>query len=91
MVNARRQLLGGVGLADEGGLVVTGLVPPDHKLATRVIAASEAVRRYNQVIGHATQVIAPGQHVHTHNLVAYTARNAMTMETTPRPATRPAG
>jgi altronate hydrolase len=26
------------------------------------------VRRYDQVIGHATQPIAPGQHVHVHNL-----------------------
>ena len=51
VVIARRQLLGGTVLADEGGLAVTGLVPPGHK-----------------VIGHATQAIAPGQHVHTHNL-----------------------
>ncbi|MCK7495287.1 MAG: SAF domain-containing protein [Comamonadaceae bacterium] len=28
----------------------------------------EPVRRYNQIIGIATQAIAPGQHVHTHNL-----------------------
>ncbi|MDH4391724.1 MAG: altronate dehydratase family protein [Aquabacterium sp.] len=68
VVIARRQLLGGAVLADEGGLAVTGLVPPGHKLATAPIAAGAAVRRYNQVIGHATQAIAPGQHVHTHNL-----------------------
>ena len=68
VVIARRQLLGGAVLAEEGGLVVTGLVPPGHKLATRAMAAGEAVRRYNQVIGHATQAITPGQHVHTHNL-----------------------
>jgi altronate hydrolase len=47
---------------------VAGLIPPGHKLATRPIAAGEVVRRYNQVIGTATQAIAPGQHVHTHNL-----------------------
>jgi len=68
VVIARRQLLGGTVLADEGGLSVTGLVPPGHKLATAHIAAGAVVRRYNQVIGHATQAIAPGQHVHTHNL-----------------------
>ena len=68
VVIARRQLLGGTALADEGGLTVAGLVPPGHKLATAAMAAGEAVRRYNQVIGHATQSIAPGQHVHTHNL-----------------------
>ncbi len=68
VVIARRQLLGGTLLAEEGGLAVAGLVPPGHKLATRAIALGEAVRRYDQVIGHATQAIAPGQHVHTHNL-----------------------
>jgi altronate hydrolase len=67
VVIARRQLLGGTVLADEG-VTVAGLVPPGHKLATQAIAAGEAVRRYNQVIGTATQAIAPGQHVHTHNL-----------------------
>ena len=68
VVIARRQLLGGTVLADEGGLTVAGLVPPGHKLATAAIAAGAVVRRYNQVIGHATQAIAPGQHVHSHNL-----------------------
>jgi len=68
VVIARRQLLGGTVLAEEGGLVVAGLVPPGHKLATGPIAPGEAVRRYNQVIGHATQAILPGQHVHSHNL-----------------------
>ncbi len=68
VVIARRQLLGGTTLPDEG-VQVSGLVPPGHKVATRPIAAGDAVRRYNQVIGHATQAIAPGQHVHTHNLV----------------------
>ena len=67
VVIARRQLLGGTRLDDEG-VVTAGLVPPGHKLATRPIAAGEAVRRYNQVIGHATQAIAAGSHVHTHNL-----------------------
>ena len=68
VVIARRQLLGGTLLAEEGGLAVAGLVPPGHKLATRAIALGDAVRRYDQVIGHATQPIAPGQHVHSHNL-----------------------
>lgn len=68
VVIARRQLLGGAVLAEEGGLVVAGLVPPGHKIATQAIAVGAPVRRYNQVIGHATQAIAPGQHVHSHNL-----------------------
>jgi altronate hydrolase len=67
VVIARRQLLGGTVLPEEG-ITVQGLVPPGHKIATAPIAAGAPVRRYNQVIGHATQAIAPGQHVHTHNL-----------------------
>ena len=67
VVIARQQLLGGTRLADEG-VTVLGLVPPGHKIAVRAIAAGQAVRRYNQVIGVARLDIAPGQHVHTHNL-----------------------
>ena len=67
VVIARTQLLGGTVLEGEG-VTVSGLVPPGHKVATRAIAAGEAVRRYGQVIGTATQPIAPGQHVHSHNL-----------------------
>jgi len=67
VVIARQQLLGGTVLAGEG-ITVTGLVPPGHKVATAHIAAGEPVRRYDQVIGTATQEILPGQHVHTHNL-----------------------
>jgi altronate hydrolase len=68
VVIARRQLLGGTVLEAEG-VTVAGLVPPGHKLATAAITVGEPVRRYNQVIGVATAPIAPGQHVHTHNLV----------------------
>ncbi len=67
VVIARRQLLGGTAIPEEG-IAVVGLVPPGHKVATRAIALGEAVRRYDQIIGTATQPIAPGQHVHTHNL-----------------------
>jgi altronate hydrolase len=68
VVIARQQLLGGAVIADEGDLSVIGLVPPGHKLATQAIAAGAPVRRYGQVIGHATADIARGQHVHSHNL-----------------------
>ncbi|HEV8310131.1 MAG TPA: altronate dehydratase family protein [Methylomirabilota bacterium] len=43
-------------------------IRPGHKLARRPRAAGESVRRYGQVIGFATQAIAQGEHVHTHNL-----------------------
>ncbi len=67
VVIARQQLLGGTHIASEG-ITVSGLIPPGHKIAVRAIAAGAPVRRYNQIIGTATQAIAPGQHVHTHNL-----------------------
>ncbi|MGH8035722.1 MAG: UxaA family hydrolase, partial [Lysobacterales bacterium] len=49
-------------------ITVKGLIPAGHKVATRSIAAGEPVRRYNQIIGFASKAIAPGEHVHTHNL-----------------------
>jgi altronate hydrolase len=43
-------------------------VPAGHKVALRPHAAGDAVRRYGQIIGFATEAIAPGEWVHTHNL-----------------------
>ena len=65
VVIARNQLVGGTQLED---FAVRGLIPPGHKVATRALEAGEAVRRYNQIIGFASKTIAPGEHVHTHNL-----------------------
>jgi altronate hydrolase len=67
VVIARQQLLGGTVLVAEG-VTVSGLVPPGHKVATCDIAVGQPVRRYDQIIGVATQPIAKGAHVHTHNL-----------------------
>ena len=67
VVIARRQLVGGERIAEEN-LVIAGLIPPAHKVATRRIAKGQPVRRYNQIIGVATQDIEAGQHVHTQNL-----------------------
>jgi len=62
---ARTQLVGGTTAEN---VVIKGLIPAGHKVATRAIAAGEPVRRYNQIIGFASRPIAPGEHVHTHNL-----------------------
>ena len=62
---ARSQLVGGT---TAEGVVVKGLIPAGHKIATHAIAAGEPVRRYNQIIGFASKAIAAGEHVHTHNL-----------------------
>jgi altronate hydrolase len=49
------------------GITVARAVPMGHKVATRPIAAGEAVVKFGQIIGYATQEIAPGAHVHVHN------------------------
>jgi len=67
VVIARAQLVSGTTLADEN-VTVSGLVPPGHKVAVRALAAGQPVKRYNQVIGFASRDIAPGEHVHLHNL-----------------------
>ncbi|WP_226779965.1 UxaA family hydrolase [Oceaniglobus trochenteri] len=48
--------------------VLTSDVALGHKIALVPIAKGEAVVKYGAVIGHATADIAPGDHVHLHNL-----------------------
>ena len=67
IVIACRELESGTNLLKEG-VVVRERIPAGHKVATRAIAAGEPVRRYSQIIGFASQPIAPGFHVHVHNL-----------------------
>ena len=43
-------------------------IRPGHKVARRPRETGEPIRRYGQVIGFATQPVAQGEHVHTHNL-----------------------
>src|ERR1700679_1472702 len=51
-------------------------IPSGHKMATRSIAKGEAVLKYGQAIGAATQDIQPGAHVHEHNLAVSDLRRA---------------
>jgi altronate dehydratase small subunit len=39
-----------------------------HKLAVRAIRKGDDILKYGTVIGRATQDIAPGAHVHVHNV-----------------------
>lgn len=39
-----------------------------HKIAARPISAGETILKYNFPIGVATKDIAPGEHVHVHNV-----------------------
>ncbi|SFD83138.1 UxaA family hydrolase [Roseivivax sediminis] len=50
------------------GVAAAEAVPAGHKIAIRAIAAGEPVVKYGQTIGVATAAIAPGAHVHSHNL-----------------------
>ena len=59
-------------LAPGGGdrprrVVTAERIPAGHKVAVRPLAVGEAIQRYGQIIGFATQPIAPGQHVHVQN------------------------
>src|SRR5262245_59460285 len=43
-------------------------VPKGHKIALRAIASGQMVRKYGWPIGRSLADVAPGAHVHTHNL-----------------------
>ncbi len=49
-----------------------------HKIARLPVAAGERVIKYGAPIGRASRAIAPGDHVHLHNLVSdYTPTYAL--------------
>ena len=52
---------------DGEGVTVARAVPMGHKIATQPIPSGAAVIKFGQIIGYATQDIAPGAHVHVHN------------------------
>ena len=45
-------------------------IPLYHKFSVRDIRKTEAVCKYGEVIGCATQDIGKGTHVHTHNIAS---------------------
>src|SRR5499433_4386492 len=66
---AKAPLDRGLVVEDGGGQIESRQdIKPGHKIARRAIRRGDPVRRYGQVIGFATQDIAAGEHVHTHNL-----------------------
>jgi hypothetical protein len=55
----------------EGGTVlVRDAIASGHKVALRDIEAGSPVVKYGNTIGAATVDIAPGAHVHTHNVAS---------------------
>jgi altronate hydrolase len=67
VVVARVDVLPGTEIAGEGVQARTH-IPAGHKIATAPVAAGEAVRKYGQILGFASEAIAPGDHIHTHNM-----------------------
>jgi altronate hydrolase len=68
---AARPLAAGSEVRVNGHAVtLTGRVGTGHKLAVLPIAKGEAVRKYGQIIGFASQEIPAGAHVHVHNVSA---------------------
>jgi altronate hydrolase len=66
LVVARVDILPETPLPGEG-VVVRDQVPAGHKIATRPIAQGEPVRKFNQIIGFASEPIDAGGHIHVHN------------------------
>ena len=83
VVTATRTLEIGTAVDD---VVTTAIIPRNHKLASREIQAGEAVRKYAQVIGYATELIVAGGHVHTHNVEFRNTEEDYEISTDLRPA-----
>jgi altronate dehydratase len=64
-------------------VTVREAIPSGHKVAIRAIAAGEAVIKYGSPIGTATAAIAPGAHVHTHNVASGRGRGDLDEPATP--------
>jgi altronate dehydratase len=72
-------------------IVLPGPVPRGHKVAIAAMSKGAVVLRYGQIIGQALCDIAPGDHVHVHNLGMgpHSTDYAIGAECTPLPALPP--
>ena len=53
-------------------LTTTSEIPAGHKVALIAFAPGDRILKFGQLIGIASQPIAPGEHIHSHNMVAPT-------------------
>ena len=67
VVTARIDLLPNTAVVGEA-VACSARIPAGHKVATKPITKGEPVRKYHQIIGFASEDIAPGEHVHVHNV-----------------------
>jgi altronate hydrolase len=70
-LNARDNILVAVDPVQVGatveGVTATARIMRGHKIAAQPIAKGQPVLKFGQIIGFASEDIAPGSHVHTHN------------------------
>ncbi len=67
----KRPLKTGTPLAgDTLRIIAAQPIPAGHKLALSEVTEGQPVIKYGQIIGFARSRIAPGEHVHVHNLAA---------------------
>jgi flagella basal body P-ring formation protein FlgA len=65
---------GAVVQAGDVTLTVVDRIPRGHKVALAPIARGDRVVKYGSAIGTASSDIAPGAHVHTHNVASTRGR-----------------
>ena len=88
VVTATRALDVGVGIENA---TTRALIPSGHKMAVVDIANGSPVRKYAQLIGYASDDIAAGDHVHTHNVEFRNTEMAYEFSTDLRPVTPTTG
>jgi len=70
-LNARDNLIVAIDPVDKGttvqGTAATARILRGHKMAVQPIAKGAPVLKFGQIIGFASEDIAPGAHIHTHN------------------------
>ncbi|RDK02003.1 UxaA family hydrolase [Paraburkholderia lacunae] len=68
---AAARLEAGTQMLIEGECVtLTKTIELGHKVARQELAKDDKVLRYGAVIGHVTEAVARGAHLHTHNLAS---------------------
>lgn len=67
VVTARVPIKAGANVTSEA-LTIAQDIPPGHKIATTAMPPGTPIRKYGQIIGFASTAIAPGEHVHVHNV-----------------------
>src|SRR5262247_2598697 len=70
-LNPRDNIVVAVDAVDAGatvaGVTATARIMRGHKMAAQVIAKGQPILKFGQIIGFASEEIAAGSHVHTHN------------------------